>query len=93
MADAAQKSPMDYNEHNRTYAGFLRFTMVGTVWVLCIVACLAIGGTSHRWGLAGFWLVIATLASVLGVAIKGLDWKPGFVVFVIMMATLAMVNA
>lgn len=93
MADASHQNPMDYNEHNRTYEGFLRFTMVGIVWVLCIVVTLAIGGTAHRWGLASFWLVIATIASALGLAIKGLDWRPATVILVIMLATLAMVNA
>jgi len=67
----------DFADHERTYEGFLRFSAVGLVWVLCIVVTLAIGGTTHRWALGGFWLAVATIASVLGLAIKGLDWKPG----------------
>jgi hypothetical protein len=93
MADATTPTPMDYNEHNRTYAGFLRFTSVALVWVLCIVVMLAIGGTAGAWILGGFWLVVATIASILGLAIKGLDWRPGAVIFVIMLATLAWVHA
>jgi hypothetical protein len=92
MAEATEKSPMDYNEHNRTYAGFLHVAAIGTVWVLCIVAGLAIGGTSHRWGLAGFWIIVGTLTSALGLFIRGLEWRATLAVLVVMLATLALVN-
>ena len=82
----------DYIEHERTYEGFLRFSAVALVWVLCIVTMLAIGGTTQRWILGGFWLVVATIASALGLAIKGLDWKPGTVILVVMLATLLMIT-
>jgi len=82
----------DFADHEQTYEGFMRFSAVALVWVLCIVATLAIGGTTQRWVLGGFWLFVATIGSVLGLAIKGLDWKPGVVILVVMLATLLMVT-
>ena len=86
------ESAMDYHEHRRTYDGFLRLSTVGTVWVLCVVATLALGGVAQHWVLGGFWLVVATIAGVLGLAIKGLDWKPTAVVLVLMLLTLLLLT-
>ncbi|MGH6644088.1 MAG: aa3-type cytochrome c oxidase subunit IV [Bradyrhizobium sp.] len=85
-------SAADFADHERTYDGFMRMSAVALVWVLCIMTTLAIGGTTHRWVLGGFWLFVATIASVLGLAIRGLDWKPGVVVLVVMLTTLLMIT-
>src|SRR5205823_3073180 len=82
----------DFADHEQTYEGFMRFSAVVLVFVLCIVVTLAIGGTAHRWFLGGFWLFVAAIASALGLAIKGLSWKPGVVVLAMMLATLLMVT-
>lgn len=34
-------SAMDYAEHNRTYAGFLRFTQIGIVALVLLLAGMA----------------------------------------------------
>jgi hypothetical protein len=67
---------MDYAEHERTYAEFIRFATIGTVWTLIIVVGLAIGATAHRWGLASFLILLGTVAGGLGVAVKSLSAKP-----------------
>lgn len=82
----------DFAEHERTYEGFLRFASVATVWVITNVVALAIGGTSGRWYLAGFWILVSTVAATIGLAVKGLDWKPDVVVLAMMLATLLMVS-
>jgi hypothetical protein len=79
-------------EHERTYEGFLRLATIGTIWVLTHVVALAIGGVAGHWGLAGFWIVISTIAAVLGLAVKSLDWRPVLVILIVMLATLAMVS-
>ncbi len=82
----------DFVAHRKTYESFLRLSTVATVWVLSIVVTLGIGGLTHRWWLAGFWLFVATIAALAGLAVKGLDWKPGTVVFVLMLLTLLLVT-
>jgi Bacterial aa3 type cytochrome c oxidase subunit IV len=74
---------MDYSEHNRTYDAFLRFSTLGTIWVLVIVVGLAIGATGHRWGLGSLMIVLGTAATGLGIASRGLGWKPVGGVFVL----------
>lgn len=71
---------MDYAEHENTYAEFVRFAVIGTVWVLVIVVGLAIGATAHRWGLGSLMIILGTAAAGIGVAAKGLSAKPGIAV-------------
>jgi hypothetical protein len=82
----------DFAAHESTYEGFIRLAAIGTVWVLTHVVALAIGGTSGRWVLAGFWIVVSTIAAVVGLAVRGLDWKPVTIVLVMMLATLLVVS-
>lgn len=91
MAETNENS-MDYKEHRKTYEGFLRFSAVATLWALIQVVGLAIGGVGHSWFLATFWVVVGTVAAAIGLAVKGLDWKPAAVVLVIMLTTLLMVT-
>lgn len=35
-------SEMDYAEHNRTYAGFVRFTIAGVIFCVLVLAFLAV---------------------------------------------------
>ena len=98
MKESLHESPngqfMDYAEHRRTYEGFLRFTSVGTLWVLCQVVGLAIGGlgAQSHWFLAGFWVLVGTVAALIGLAVRGLEWRPVAIVLIIMLATLLMVT-
>jgi hypothetical protein len=74
---------MDYPEHERTYDAFIRFSVLGTIWVITIVVGLAIGATAHRWGLGSFMIVLSTIATAVGVFVKGLGEKPGLGVLVL----------
>ena len=91
-ATEIHETSKDFHDHRTTYDGFLRMSMIGTVWVLCIVVTLAIGGTTHRWALGSLILILGTIASVLGLAIKGWDWRPGAGVLVLGLLTLLVIN-
>ena len=95
MAEAHHQEAMtshDFSAHVGTYDGFLRIASIGTAWVLGIVASLAIGGTTAHWGLASFLLIISTIASVAGLAVRGLGWKPGAVVLVLQLLSLLLLT-
>ena len=80
---------MDYREHESTYAGFVRFTVIGTLWCLTIVVGLAIGGPGHSWGTAGFLIFLSTVASALGLFVKAIDSKASAAVLVLSLLVLA----
>jgi Bacterial aa3 type cytochrome c oxidase subunit IV len=82
----------DFHAHRATYDGFLRISVIGAAWVLCIVVTLAIGGTTHRWFLGSFYLFLSTIASVVGMAVKGWDWRPGAVMVVLGLLILLLIN-
>jgi small-conductance mechanosensitive channel len=66
---------MDYAEHERTYEGFLRFAMIGTIWCITIVVGLAIGGPGQSWGWGSFLIFLSTVAAAIGVFVKSIDAK------------------
>lgn len=72
---------MDYAEHERTYEGFLRFTVIGSIWCLTIVVGLAIGGPGHSWGWGSFLIFLSTVAGALGIAVKEINAKGVVAVF------------
>jgi Bacterial aa3 type cytochrome c oxidase subunit IV len=74
---------MDYAEHEKTYEGFVRFSVIGTIWCLTIIVGLAIGGPAQSWGTGGFLIFLSTVAMALGIFIKELNAKPVTVVFVL----------
>jgi hypothetical protein len=82
----------DFQEHRATYDAFLRMSVIGAVWVLCIVVTLAIGGTTHRWMLGSLFLVASSIASLTGLAVKGWDWGPGAVMLALGLLTLLLIN-
>ena len=82
----------DFHDHRTTYDGFLRMTVIGTAWVLCIVVTLAIGGTTHRWGLGALYLVASSVASLAGLAVKGWDGRPGGIMLTLGLLILLLIN-
>jgi hypothetical protein len=72
---------MDYSEHDRTYAGFLRFSTIGTIWCLVIIVGLAIGATGKSWGLGSLMIVLGTVAGAIGLFSKAIDYKAVAAVF------------
>ena len=63
-------APMDYDEHRRTFAGFVTFTKITLLSTIIILIALALYG----FGSGGFWLgtvliimmMIATALSLIG---------------------------
>jgi hypothetical protein len=66
---------MDYAEHERTYEGFIRFSVIGTIWCLVIVVGLAIGATGKSWGWGSLMIFLGTGATALGILVKAVDHK------------------
>ena len=88
-ADAAGYRPeMDGTAHENTYDRFTHFTTVGTVFVACIVAGLAVGGAKHAWMSAVVMIVLAHIATAIGLFSRGMSWKPGGVVLGLLLVML-----
>ncbi len=83
-------APMDYDEHERTYKGFLQFTrltIIATINVLITLVIFGFGGGGAFW--VGMLVLLLTIvAATIGVFSKG-AWKPSGVVLVL--AVLAMI--
>ncbi len=65
-------APMDYAEHERTFAGFVAMTKILTLAVIAIVQALVLFGIAAN----GFWLgvlqiVLMTVATVVAIVSKG----------------------
>jgi small-conductance mechanosensitive channel len=74
---------MDYAEHDRTYEGFIRFSVIGTIWCLIIVVGLAIGATGKSWGMGSLMIALGTVAGAIGLFVKSIDSKAVAGVFVL----------
>ena len=74
---------MDYAEHQKTYEGFIRFSIIGVIWCLTIVVGLAIGATGKSWGWGGFMVFLSTIAAAAGILNKSIDSKAALGVFVL----------
>ena len=65
-------APMDYAEHERTFAGFVALTKISILATVATMQALALFGLANN----GFWLgvlqiVLMTVATVVGVITKG----------------------
>lgn len=86
-------APMDYAEHERTFAGFVAFTQIAVLATVDIMIALLL----YAFGSGGFWLgtllvVLTSIAAIMALAAKGTA-KPlivttiiGLVFFVISVA-------
>jgi hypothetical protein len=84
-------APMDYDEHEQTYSGFVAFTglaAVATINVLIALAIFAFGNGGGAFWIGMLVLVLTTAAAVLGIVFKG-AWKYSGVVTIV--AVLAMI--
>jgi small-conductance mechanosensitive channel len=75
----------DYPEHEGTYAAFIKATVVGTIFVINIVAALAVGGVSDHWLTTLALIVVALAAAGIGLAGSNI---PGVIVLLIGLACL-----
>lgn len=81
---------MDYAEHEKTYEGFLRFAVIGSIWCLTIVVGLAIGGPNQSWGWASALIFLSTVATALGIFVKEINAKGVIGVFALSLVVLAL---
>ena len=83
-------APMDYDEHERTFKGFVQFTrlaVITTINTLITLVIFAFGSGGAFWiGMA--MLVLTIVAAAAGIFTKG-SWKPSGAVTVL--AVLAMI--
>ena len=81
---------MDYAEHEKTYEGFLRFALIGSIWCATIVVGLAIGGPGHSWGWGSFLIFLSTVAGAAGIAMKSINAKGVTAVLVLSVLVMAL---
>lgn len=83
-------APMDYDEHEQTYTGFVQFTrlsIIATINILITLAIFGFGGGGAFWiGMAV--LLLTLVAAAIGIFTKG-SWKPSGAVLVL--AVLALI--
>ena len=66
-------APMDYAQHERTYAAFLAMSKIGVIASIVTVIALAIFAFGGAWG---FWLgtlmlILMMVATAIAIATKG----------------------
>jgi hypothetical protein len=79
---------MDGPAHESTYNAFTHFTAVGAVFVISIVTALAVGGVKGGWISALVMIVLAHIATGVGLFSTSLSWRPGAVVLGILLLML-----
>ena len=83
-------APMDYNEHEQTYTGFVQFTrlsIIATINILITLAIFGFGGGGAFW-IGMVVLLLTLIAAAIGIFTKG-SWKPSGAVLVL--AVLALI--
>jgi hypothetical protein len=85
---AAYRPEMDGKAHERTYDGFVHFTAVGSIFVACIVVGLALGGVKHAWLSAVFMILLAHIATGIGLFSTAVSWRAPAVVLGLMLLML-----
>jgi hypothetical protein len=75
---------MDAETHEKSYEGFVEFTTLSTLVVLCWVLALALGGIKGAWMAAIAYVVISSVAGALGAMSRTITWKAPGAVFVLM---------
>lgn len=95
MADPSQMSHGDYHPdmdretHETTYHGFVQFTSIASVVVVCWVLALAVGGFKQAWFSAIIAVILAGVAGFVG-ARTNLGWKAPAAVLVLLLLMLAL---
>ena len=84
-APAGQYRPeMDGQAHEATYNRFTHFTSVASVFVACIVVALAVGGAKHGWLSAVVMIILAHVATGIGLASASISWRAPAIVLAIL---------
>ncbi len=71
---------MDSASHEATYRNFVHFATVAVVFVLCCVVGLAVGGIKQAWLSAIFAIVLAHIATAIGLFAPSVSWRAPAVV-------------
>ena len=79
---------MDGRAHEKTYDAFTHFTTVGTLFVMCIVVGLAVGGVKHAWNSTVVMILLAHVATAIGLVSRSLAWKPPAAVLAVLLLML-----
>jgi hypothetical protein len=66
---------MDAKTHESTYDGFIHFTMIASVVVLCHVLALAVGGIKAGWMTAIFGVVASLATGAVGALVPSIGWR------------------
>ncbi len=75
---------MDGEIHEKTYDGFVEFTTLSTLVVLCWVLALALGGVKGAWVAAIVYVVLSSVAGTIGAVSRTVAWKAPAAVFGLM---------
>jgi len=71
---------MDGGAHETTYNGFVHFTTVSTVVIVCWVIALALGGVKGAWTTAIIGVLLSGAAGAVGGIAPSIGWRaPGVV--------------
>ncbi|TDR87088.1 aa3-type cytochrome c oxidase subunit IV [Enterovirga rhinocerotis] len=85
---SAYRPEMDGESHERTYDGFMHFSIVGTVFVIAVVVGLAVGSLKQAWPSAVVMILLAHIATGVGLASKTISWRAPAVVLGILLLML-----
>ncbi|GLK76224.1 hypothetical protein GCM10008171_14780 [Methylopila jiangsuensis] len=66
ITEYATATGNDYAEHERTYAGVMKMSKIGTAMAVLVVISLAIGGVTGPWWLCGLGVALAIVGGVIG---------------------------
>jgi hypothetical protein len=86
--EAGYRPEMDGAAHETTYNAFTHFTAVGAVFCACIVTALAVGGAKGGWISCIVMVVLAHIATGIGLFSTSLSWRPGAAVLGILLLML-----
>ena len=81
MADTKHASHMGYGPemdaatHESTYSSFVHFAAVGVAFVLCCVVGLAVGGIKQAWLSAIAGIILAHIATAIGLFAPSVSWR------------------
>lgn len=79
---------MDGAAHEATYNAFTHFATVACLFVLCCVTGLAVGGTRHAWLSAVFGIILAHIATAIGLFSAKVSWRAPAAVLVLLLLML-----
>jgi hypothetical protein len=85
---SSYRPEMDGRAHEKTYDSFTHFTTVAAVFVVCVVVGLAIGGVKHAWISAAFMILLAHIATAIGLFSNAISWRAPAGVLAVMLLML-----